>query len=123
MSRIRDRGKMKWQSAFFMPEHVKMLHELRSDYQKISKPIMDESQINDFEQKLCLALELNQDVIISIWEEGFFREFKGSIRRLDEWNKTIQLEEEDGCLTSISFNQVVGVELLEEKDESSSLTF
>jgi hypothetical protein len=106
-----------------MPEHVKMLHELRSDYQKISKPIMDESQINDFEQKLCLALELNQDVIISIWEEGFFREFKGSIRRLDEWNKTIQLEEEDGCLTSISFNQVVGVELLEEKDESSSLTF
>jgi hypothetical protein len=123
MSRIRDRGKMKWHGAFFMPEHVKMLHELRSDYQKISKPIMDESQINDFEQKLCLALELNQDVTISIWEEGFFREFKGSIRRLAEWNKTIQLEEEDGCLTSISFNQVVGVELLEENDESSSLTF
>lgn len=118
MSRIRDRGKMKWQSAFFMPEHVKMLHELRSDYQKTSKPYLDESQIDDFEQKLCMALELKQAVSITIWEAGFFRVFKGLLRQLDEWNKTIHLEEEDGCLTTIRFNQVVGVELLEEKYES-----
>jgi hypothetical protein len=109
---------MKWQSAFFMPEHVKMLHELRSDYQKISKPIMDESQIDEFEQMLCMALESKQAVNISIWEGGFFKRFKGLIRKLDEWNKTIHLEEEDGCLTTIWFNQVVGVELLDESDES-----
>lgn len=114
MSRIRDRGKMKWQSAFFMPEHVKMLHELRSDYQKTSKPILDESQIDEFEQKLCMALEFKQAVNITTWESGFFREFKGSLRKLDEWNRTIHLEEEDGCLTTIFFNQVVGVELLED---------
>ncbi|CAG9610788.1 YolD-like family protein [Pseudoneobacillus rhizosphaerae] len=115
MSRIRDRGKMKWQSAFFMPEHVKMLKELRSDYQKINKPIVDESQIDEFEQKLCLALEHKQSITITIWEEGFFRMFIGSVQKLDEWNKTIHLVEEDGCLTTIWFNQVVGVDLLEEK--------
>jgi hypothetical protein len=111
MSRIRDRGKMKWQSAFFMPEHVKMLHELRSDYQKISKPILDESQIDDFEQKLCMAMEFKQGVTITIWEAGFIKVFKGLVRKLDEWNKNIHLEEEGGCLTFISFFQVVGVEV------------
>jgi hypothetical protein len=114
MSPIRDRGKMKWQSAFFMPEHVKMLRELRSDYQKTSKPILDESQIDDFEQKLCTALEFKQVINITTWEFGFFREFFGSLRKLDDWNRTIHLEEEDGCLTTILFNQVVGVNLVEE---------
>jgi hypothetical protein len=113
MSRIRDRGKMKWQSAFFMPEHVKMLHELRSDYQKINKPILDESQIDDFEQKLCMAMEFKQDVTITIWEAGFFRVFNGLVRKLDEWNKKIHLEEEDGCLTLISFFQIVDVKVEE----------
>jgi hypothetical protein len=117
MSRIRDRGKMKWQSAFFMPEHVKMLHKLRSDYQKISKPIIDESQIDDFEQKLFMALELKQAATITIWEDGFLKGFKGFIRKLDEWNKTIHLEEEDGCLTTIWFNQVVAVDIPEETYE------
>jgi len=28
---IRDRGKLKWQSAFFMPEHVKMLKNLKTE--------------------------------------------------------------------------------------------
>jgi hypothetical protein len=35
---IRDRGKVKWQGAFFMPEHVKMLGELRTDYYRQAKP-------------------------------------------------------------------------------------
>jgi hypothetical protein len=113
MSPIRDRGKKKWQSAFFMPEHVKMLRELRSDYQKTSKPILDESQIDDFEQKLCMALEFKQAVNITTWESGFFREFKGFLRKLDGWNKAIHLEEVDGCLTLISFYQVVGVDVEE----------
>lgn len=118
MSRIRDRGKMKWQSAFFMPEHVKMLHELRSDYQKTNKPNLDESQIDDFEQNLCLALEFKQAVNITIWEAGFFRVFKGSLRKLDEWNKTIHLEEVNGYTTIIPFYQVVNVELLEKNYDS-----
>jgi hypothetical protein len=118
MSRIRDRGKIKWQSAFFMPEHVKMLHELKSDYQKTNKPHLDESQIDDFEQKLCMALEFKQAVNITIWEAGFFSMLKGSLRKLDEWNKTIHLEKENNCITIIPFYQVVGVELAEENYES-----
>jgi hypothetical protein len=109
---------MKWHGAFFMPEHVKLLHELRSDYQKTSKPDLDESQIDDFEQKLCLALECKQAISITIWESGFLKVFKGLLRKLDEWNKTIHLEEEDGCLTTIHFSLVVEIEVLDEKYEA-----
>jgi hypothetical protein len=113
MSRIRDRGKMKWQGAFFMPEHVKMLHELRSDYYKVGKPILDEYQIEEFEQNLCSAMEQTNLIKITIWEAGFLKDFNGLICSLDELNKKIYLEEEDGRMMVLHFSDVVGVALEE----------
>lgn len=113
MSGIRDRGKIKWQGAFFMPEHVKMLRELRNDYHKSSKPILDEYQVTDFEQKLCLAMERTHPVKITIWEGGFFKDCIGLVRRLDAMYKKIHLEEEDGHMAILRFCDVVGVESID----------
>jgi hypothetical protein len=38
---IRDRGKIKWQGAFFMPEQVKMQGDLWQDMKREAKPILD----------------------------------------------------------------------------------
>ncbi|MEH7014817.1 hypothetical protein V7087_29120 [Neobacillus niacini] len=39
---IRDRGKLKWQGAFFMPEQVKMHRDLWRDQQRTQKPLINE---------------------------------------------------------------------------------
>jgi hypothetical protein len=43
---LRDRGSKKWQSSFSIPEHVKMLKDLRNDYYKSPHPELDEIQIH-----------------------------------------------------------------------------
>ncbi|CAH0261218.1 hypothetical protein SRABI133_03394 [Peribacillus simplex] len=36
---IKDRGKLKWQPALMLPEHVKLLNEANKDYYRQVKPI------------------------------------------------------------------------------------
>ncbi|WHY65362.1 YolD-like family protein [Neobacillus sp. SuZ13] len=81
---LRDRGKIKWQSAFFMPEHVKMLHNIGIEDLKVAKPILDEYQIEEFEQNLLLAMEYTYQVKINVWKAGFINEYHGILHRLDE---------------------------------------
>lgn len=109
---IRDRGKLKWQSAFFMPEHVKMLKDLNTDDQKVGKPILDEYQIEEFEQKFCLAMEFSYQIKITTWESGFFKDYKGLLHRLDEIDKVLFLEHEKH-IVRLKFIDVVNVEIEE----------
>ncbi|WP_175638333.1 YolD-like family protein [Metabacillus schmidteae] len=109
---IRDRGKLKWQSAFFMPEHVKMLQDLKRDDQKVGRPILDEYQIVEFEQKICLAMEFSYQVKVKTWEKGFFKCYTGLLHRLDEINKTLIIEQEEQFIY-LRFSYIVGIELVE----------
>ena len=108
---IRDRGKLKWQ-GFFIPEHVKMLQDLKIDDQKLDKPIIDEYQIEEFEQRICLAMEYSYRVTIKTWESGFFKVYKGLIHRLDEINRILFLEQEER-IVRLKYNAIVGIELSE----------
>jgi hypothetical protein len=110
---IRDRGKMKWRSAFFIPEQVKMLRDARRDDLKIEKPLLDEYQIEEFEQNIHLAMEFTYQVIIKVWKDGFFYDYSGTLHRLDEINKLIYLELEDETKIKLCFDNVVDVKVKE----------
>lgn len=111
---IRDRGKMKWQSAFFMPEQMKMIREARREDLKVSKPILDEYQIEEFEEKILLAMEFANQVKLKVWIDGFVNEYIGFLHRLDEFHKVIYLEDEDGEMKKVRFSDVVGVQVIGE---------
>jgi YolD-like protein len=36
-----------------LPEHVRMLHNLWDEQQKVSNPILDEQQLQLFDEKIC----------------------------------------------------------------------
>lgn len=109
---IRDRGKLKWQSAFFIPEQIKILQNLEVESNKVEKQILDEHQIEQFDQVVCLAMEYTSEVKIKVWEKGFFKVYRGKIHRLDEFNKIIYLGQK-GSITKISYNDIVNMELAE----------
>ncbi|MEH7345556.1 YolD-like family protein [Bacillus sp. JJ1532] len=110
---IRDRGKLKWQGAFFMPEHVKMLRDIERDNQKEKQPILDEYEIEEIENKINYAMEFAFTVKVKVWREGFFYDYYGRVCRLDMLNKMIYLEGEDGYIEKVQFEDIVGVEVLE----------
>lgn len=111
---IRDRGRIKWQSAFFMPEHVAMLKKIRKEEEREDKPILDEYQIEEFEQKMLEAMKYTFPVKLKIWDCGFYKYYDGILHRLDEINKLIYLKTKDRSMIRINFHDLVGVEVGED---------
>lgn len=109
---LKDRGNIKWQ-GFFMPEHIKMLGGLKMDYYRQHKPILDEYQIEDLENKIHNAMEFATPLKFTVWEDGFDWDYTGMVHRLDPITKLIylELENENGHIIKIKFEEVVGVEV------------
>lgn len=110
---IRDRGKMKWQGAFFMPEHVKVLREIERDMMRIQKPLLDEYQIEEMERQVCEAMEFSQAVKLTIWRDGFTYEEIGRVHYLDPLQKEVRLKTELGTIIRIKFADIIAVEVIE----------
>ncbi|NHM30875.1 YolD-like family protein [Neobacillus terrae] len=106
---IRGRGKIKWQPASFLPDQLTMIRKARLEDSKVEKPLLDEYQWEEIEQKLLLAMEFASKLTIKIWEDGFFYEYKGLLHRLDEMNKVIYLEMEEALMVKIRFFDISDV--------------
>jgi hypothetical protein len=95
-----------------MPEHVKMLKELKSDYHKQLKPLLDVYQIEEIENNIHEAMEFATNVKLTVWDDGFFHEFEGMIQRLDGISRFIYLAITDGegSFERIRFEDIVSIE-------------
>nr|WP_257962615.1 YolD-like family protein [Bacillus halotolerans] len=56
---IRDRGKLKWQPASFLPLAFEMQREMFKDQERQPKPILDENQTEEFDLRISYATEYN----------------------------------------------------------------
>ncbi|MBG9451490.1 hypothetical protein ABE67_19980 [Cytobacillus firmus] len=110
---LKDRGKIKWQPAHFMPEHRAMLRKLERDQMTQNKPLIDEYALEEYENKIHYAMEFAYLLKVKVWREGFFLEYKGRVNRLDGICRKIYLELESGDLEKISFDEVAGAEVEE----------
>jgi hypothetical protein len=111
--RIRDRGKLKFMPAHFMPEHRALLRELARDELRQPKPLLDEYEIQEIESRFCYAMEFTYPVKITKWDDGFTYEEKGHVHYLDPIRREVRMVVEDGCAVSIAFGDIVAVEVIE----------
>lgn len=108
---IRDRGKMKWQSAFFMPEHVKMLKDIEVDANKTSKPQLDEQQLEEIQIVIMESLDYTLPIKISTWENGFTNHMTAIVDNLDMINKEIRVEiQPDYEMKCIHIDKIIAAE-------------
>ncbi len=109
--RIRDRGKLKFLPAHFMPEHRALLRELARDELRQPRPLLDEYEIQELETRICCAMEYTYPVTILKWEDGFTYEETGHIHYLDPIRKEVRMVIEDGSAVAINFEDIVAVEV------------
>lgn len=77
---IKDRG-IKWQGAFFMPEHLKMLHQAEKEmYQYKQKPVLTEEQLEEMNYVICEAMEFNQALAITNYHHHEFQLLIGYVQ-------------------------------------------
>ncbi|MEX3713348.1 YolD-like family protein [Cytobacillus horneckiae] len=92
---LRDRGKVKWQSAFFMPEHAKMIRDIDIEDSKQSKPILDEQELDEINIVITESLHSNSPIKITTWKDGFFADITGIAETVDFQKQTIKLKTKD----------------------------
>ncbi|MGV3267075.1 YolD-like family protein [Cytobacillus pseudoceanisediminis] len=94
---IRDRGKKKWQSAFFLPEHVKMLKQISyDDYKKQKKPQLDEQEFEEIGFVVMDSLNHTIPIKVTIWKDGFFQSITGIVDKVDMLMKNILFDSDEG---------------------------
>jgi hypothetical protein len=106
---IRDRGKMKWHGAFFMPEHVKMLGNLRTDYHRTEKPQLDLNQYEEFDERVSGAMAENLPIKVTIWQNGITSDIIGNVHYIDPLTKQLRMEVNSGVFELVRFDDIINV--------------
>ncbi|HYK72919.1 MAG TPA: YolD-like family protein [Pseudoneobacillus sp.] len=89
---IRDRGAIKWHSAFFMPEHAKMLKQLKEDDKKQKKPQVDEQEFEEIGFIVINSLRNTYPIKLTLWDYGYFYDIIGTVVKVDMIEKIIMVE-------------------------------
>ncbi|AXN40716.1 hypothetical protein CN689_23200 [Peribacillus butanolivorans] len=64
---IRDRGIQKWQPALILPEHKAFQKQMNEDYFRIEKPILDEYQIEEYENQIHYSVSKRTTGVLRIY--------------------------------------------------------
>ncbi|QBR22286.1 YolD-like family protein [Bacillus licheniformis] len=103
-----------------LPEHVGLLRELESRQNKVKRPVLDTSQIEDMEIIISEAMEFNNPVLFSVFkplpmlngpETGEIVQIEGHIHYINQLKKTFYVVDSKGDTNLIKFEDVVGVEI------------
>ena len=109
---IRDRGKQKWAPAFMMPEHGTFKRRLLREYYAQAKPLLDEYQIEEFENQIHLAMEGDSQVILTTWAEGYTSETNGRVHLLDPIGKEVHLKNMENLIVKIKFSDIIDLKTI-----------
>ncbi|WP_223592781.1 YolD-like family protein [Neobacillus bataviensis] len=109
---IRDRGKIKWNPASFMPEGFAMQREMFKDQERLAKPKLDEYQAEEFDLRIAYAMEYGHSVRLSVWSDGFTTEIVGRIHYVDPITHELRIEVKACEIERVAFDMVVGVKVV-----------
>lgn len=110
---IRDRGKIKWQPASFMPLGFEMTHAMFRDQERQPKPILDGYESEEFDQIIAFAMEYNLAVKLTVWADGFKEDITGRIHYVDPITHQLRIEVKPGEFEQIAFENVIGAVVLD----------
>jgi hypothetical protein len=110
---IRDRGKIKWQPASFMPLGFEMTRTMFKDQERQPKPLIDEYEKEVFDQRIAYAMEYNIAVKLTVWSDGFTTYITGRIHYVDPITHLLRIEVKPGEFERVAFEAVVELILVD----------
>ncbi|SHF55195.1 YolD-like family protein [Ornithinibacillus halophilus] len=78
---VHDRGSIKW-TSLMLPEHVALLEEMWHTDKKISKPILDEQEIEMINQELMQAYTQKEEIRLTVYHKGSLIQYVGIIEKV-----------------------------------------
>ncbi|PAD80624.1 hypothetical protein CHH57_23970 [Niallia circulans] len=106
---LKDRGTKKW-VAMMLPEHVAGVKEVIESQNKIEQPVLDEDKLNDIDILIHEAMEYNQLLKYSLYNNGYINTLIGRTVYIDYLNNQLRIQDETDKIHYISYRKLVDVE-------------
>ncbi|MBS2969520.1 YolD-like family protein [Metabacillus sp. KIGAM252] len=110
---IRDRGNIKW-TSMMLPEHVKLLRQWKEEERYTAKPEMDEQQLEQFNEIICIAMENHHPLRFTVHEHEQLVPYTGYIHFFDQLEQAIRIINAEGKRQTILLKNVVKIEEYED---------
>ncbi|MUK89169.1 YolD-like family protein [Ornithinibacillus sp. L9] len=103
---MHDRGSIKW-TSMMMPEHIQMLRDLDKQYHYKQKPVLDDQELQEINNKLLLAIHNNLTVAVKYYKDHDYHYVTGKLKKIDAIEKYILFED----FTKINLHDVLDVQI------------
>ncbi|WP_047985260.1 YolD-like family protein [Ornithinibacillus californiensis] len=105
---VNDRGSIKW-TSLMLPEHVELLRTIWSEDKRVTRPKLDEQELEVLNIRLLEAYNEQQLIQIEYYQKGRMVNIRGGIKKFDQLSQTvvIQSSEEE---TAVPFTDIYRVE-------------
>jgi hypothetical protein len=109
---IRDRSKLKWAPASFMPEGFALTRAMFKDQARQAKPILDEHQTEEFDLRIAYAMEYKHAVKLTVWSDGFTADYTGRVHHVNPITHELRLEVKPCEYERVAFEEVTAVKVV-----------
>lgn len=86
----KDRGTIKW-NAMMLPEHVKLLREWQEEDALVTKPQLDEAQLEQINVNLQRAYTEHCPIQLKVWEQTGLYTVAGPIQKINVHEQYVKL--------------------------------
>ncbi|MDQ7134579.1 YolD-like family protein [Staphylococcus aureus] len=106
-SRIpQGRGKVRWIPFATVPEQFEQLQAFVEAQNKVAQPELSDNQCAMLNTNLHFKIMNNEPANVEYWEDGYFHQIQGLIRKIDMLNKKLILETGD-TTSEVSMSQII----------------
>ncbi|MFI8496485.1 YolD-like family protein [Peribacillus butanolivorans] len=110
MSTIRDRGIIKWKAAIMLSEHKALNKKLCEEDNFLNKKtVLDDYQVEKFENNIQYAMEYHLHIIFILHNEGNPQELHGHCVYIHPVTKELRIQKKDSSFEYIKFTEIIGV--------------
>lgn len=111
---IRDRGRIKW-TSMMLPEHVKLLRDWVKEDRYEEKKEMDEQQLELMNEALSEAIEFDQSVTITHYQNHHYEMVIGKIHSQDELTQKLHIVDRFEDVHRILISDIIDIRLTDAK--------
>lgn len=79
------------------------------DQQLPAKPLIDEYEVEEFNQRIAYAMEYNLAAKLSVWDDGLKEVITDKVHYINPLTKQLRVEVKPGEFVLVAFNNIVGV--------------
>nr|WP_315296548.1 YolD-like family protein [Mammaliicoccus lentus] len=105
------RGMVKWQPMATTPKQYEMINQHTRDQDKIEKPELSESALDDLNHVLLEKMFYNPFSTIKYWHNGYMKKIKCEIHKFDKQLNILQvINEEDKQVMYLNMDCIMNIE-------------